>query len=141
MNNKELKEKILKVVSGIKLAGFATIKDGKPWVRYVMVISKDLDFYITCSLKSRKIDQIKKNNSVHITLGFDLANPGPYVQIPGKAEILTDKETKKSFWNDMLKTYFSGPEDPDYCVIKVKPEFIELCESHLPGGIQVYKFD
>ena len=140
MDKKELKEKIMEVTSGVKLAGLATVKDGKPWVRYVMVTNKDLMFYFTCALSSRKIEQIKKNNNVHLTLGFDMAKPGPYVQVPGVAEIFTDEETKKSFWNDMLKVYFSGPEDPDYCVVKVKPDFIEFWSSHLPGGKQVYEF-
>jgi general stress protein 26 len=48
-----------------------------------------------------------------------------YLQIQGRAEILTDEETKKAVWNDHLKNIFSGPDDPNYCVCKITPYRIE----------------
>jgi general stress protein 26 len=138
--SEELKEKILKIFDGKKLACLATIRKGKPWVRYVMVSGKELDLYFTSGISARKIDDIKNNNNVHLTFGFDQSNyTSPYVQVAGKAEIITDNNLKKEFWNDMLKTYFKGPDDPNYCVVKVKPELIELVEGHGADDIKVYK--
>lgn len=133
MDKALLKEKILKVFSGTKLASLATLKDGKPWVRYVMVNSKGLDLYVATGLTTRKVEEIKKDKNVHITMGFDQSNPySPYVQVAGKAEILTDENTKKEFWSDMLKAYFKGSDDPAYCVLKITPEIVEYWASMEP---------
>lgn len=128
MGNEELKAMILKVLSGVKLGSFATINEGKPWVRYVMVHTKDnLDMYFTTARPSRKIKQIEKNADCHITVGGDGSNfASPYVQIVGKAEVKTDIELKKEFWNDFLAQMFKGPEDPNYVIVKLKPELIEF---------------
>ncbi len=49
----------------------------------------------------------------------DFENPGPYLQIKGQAEILSDTATKKAIWYDHLERIFKGPEDPMYNVCKV----------------------
>ncbi|MFH1453131.1 MAG: pyridoxamine 5'-phosphate oxidase family protein [Armatimonadota bacterium] len=123
----ELKTKILSVLQNPTMTSFATVKDGKPWVRYVMLHTKDnLDMYFTTSKKSRKIAQINQNPNCHITAGgspTDFTNP--YLQIEGKAEILEDPSIKKEFWSDYLGKLFTGPEDPDYVIVHIKPEIIE----------------
>jgi len=140
MSEELLKEKILKVFEGKKLGCLATIREGKPWVRYVMVSSKGFDVYFTSGFSAKKIKDIENNNNVHITFGFEPSNyASPYVQVAGTAEVITDDNVKKEFWNDMLKVYFKGPDDPDYCVVKVKPDLIELVEGHGPDGIKIYK--
>jgi general stress protein 26 len=48
-----------------------------------------------------------------------------YLQIQGRAEIITDEETKKAVWNAHLENIFSGPDDPNYCVCKITPYRIE----------------
>jgi PhnB protein len=44
----------------------------------------------------------------------------------GTVEILTDMETKKDMWQEPLKEYWSGPEDPDYCVLRFSTERYNL---------------
>lgn len=76
--------------------------------------------------KRRKVAQIKKNNNIHITVGGDPKNwQVPYMNIQAEASVSTDLETKKKCWSDMLKQFFSGPEDPNYAVIKISPQVIE----------------
>jgi len=76
--------------------------------------------------QSRKVGQIKKNPEVHITTGVtEIEGAESYMQIQGRAEILTDDETKKSVWFDHLANIFSGPDDPNYCVCKITPYRIE----------------
>lgn len=127
MQKEELKNKIIKVIKEYPVGSVATIKDGKPWVRYMaMQIEDDLMFYTTAFVSSRKIGQIKKDNNVHVTFGADSKNwELPYINVEATAEILTDLETKKKCWRDMLSQFFKGPEDPNYVVVKIKPSFIE----------------
>lgn len=138
-NSKGLKDKILKVIEGSKLAALATIVNGKPWVRYVVSRNEGLTLYICTFWSSRKIAQIKKNPNVHITIGGSLEHmDAPYVQIAAKARIRGDSAIRRKLWLDFMKRYYSGVDDPQYVVIEAKPGLIEYMdsESHIP---QMYK--
>ena len=127
MNN--LKEKILAKMTELTLASFATItEDNKPWSRYIVVkADTNMDIWFATFNKSRKIKQIARNPEVHITLGVtEPQSAVSWLQIQGRAEILEDTETKKAVWYDMLEPIFSGPDDPNYVVCKVRPYRIEF---------------
>lgn len=127
MQKEDLKKRILDVIKQYPIGSVGTIKDGKPWVRYMaMQAEGDATLYTTSFASSRKITQIEKNNNVHIAFGADPKNwELPYVNVEGTATVLTDLETKKKYWCDMLAQFFKGPDDPNYCVIKVTPGLIE----------------
>ena len=133
----ELKERILQILQQPQMASLATITpDGKPWVRYVMTTASP-DMVIRCAtfISARKVSQIKKNPEVHLTCGVtDPRKMGPYLQIQGRATLSTDKAVRHSFWSDMLAGIFSGPDDPNYGVIEIKPYCIEYVSppSHKP---------
>ena len=125
----DLKQKIFDVARELQLVNFATItEDGRPWVRYVMgKADNDLVFRFCTHMGSRKISQIRNNANAHISLGVaDLESAQYWLQVQGTAEISTDSTERNSFWFDELKNYFSGPDDPDYCVIIIRPSRIEL---------------
>lgn len=126
----DLKERILAVIKTPQLMPLATVtEDGNPWVRYVMGFgADDLSIRFVTSLQTRKVAQIKSNPEVHLTCGASsssLQETERYLQISGKAEITTDETERNLYWNDNLKAYFSGPDDPAYCVVIVKPYRIE----------------
>ncbi|MCQ9206358.1 MAG: pyridoxamine 5'-phosphate oxidase family protein [Omnitrophica bacterium] len=140
MQNEELKKKILKVIKEYPVASMATIRDSKPWVRYMaMQLHEGVSLYSTSFAASRKIGQIKENNNVHAAFGADPKNwMLPYVNVEGTAEILTDPDTKKKCWHEMLAQFFKGPEDPNYVVIKITPRMMEYWE-HGAGAPEVYR--
>ena len=124
----ELKQKIFGKFNGPTLSTLATItEDGKPWARYVTPFAdENLTFWMATFINSRKVAQIKKNPEVHLTTGVsDPEKAESYLQIQGRAEILTDEETKKTLWFDHLAQIFSGPDDPNYCVCKITPYRVE----------------
>ena len=139
VSTKGLKKKILKVIKGSKLASLATVANGKPWVRYAVSRSEGLTLYICTFKDSRKVEQIKKNPNVHITIGGSMENmEAPYVQIAAYAKVRSDAGIRKKLWVPFMKKYYTGVDDPQYVVIEVKPEFVEYMgtESHTP---QIYK--
>lgn len=142
MEETELKQKILTVLKGPHLASLASIKDGQPWVRYVMTHgTDDLRLFVNTFAQSRKVAQIKANPNVHVILGADPKDmEHAYLNIVATAEVLDDDETKKTFWSDELKAYFSGPGDPNLVVLRIIPSVIELMS---PGKMQpdVYQVD
>jgi general stress protein 26 len=125
----DLKGRIYAAAKELQLINFATItEDGKPWVRYVMgKADDDLVFRFCTHVESRKVAQIRKNEKVHICLGVSaLETAQNWLQVEGTAEISTEKGERDSFWFDDLKNYFTGPDDPSYCVVIVRPSTIEF---------------
>jgi len=125
----DLKQRIIESAKELQLINFATITgDGKPWVRYVMgKADGGLVFRFCTRLESRKVSQIKKNPDVHISLGVtSLETAKHWLQVQGKAEVSLDRNERDSFWFDELNNYFSGPDDPSYCIVIVSPSRIEF---------------
>ena len=124
----ELHKKILEKMRELTLASFATTtRDGKPWVRYVVVkADENMNIWFATFKSSRKVDQISANPDVHLLLGVtDLPTAASWIQVQGRAEILEDAETKNAVWYNMLEPMFTGPDDPNYAVCKVTPQRIE----------------
>jgi len=125
----DLNERIYNAAKELQLINVATVTtEGKPWVRYVMgKADKDLVFRFCTHVESRKVPQIRKNPAVHISLGvLSLETAKNWLQVEGTAEVSTDKAERHSFWFDDLKNYFSGPDDPGYCIVIIKPSRIEI---------------
>ncbi len=126
----ELKERIEKGLRKLQLANLSTItQEGLPWTRYVMV-SGDADLTLRSAtlITARKVEQIRNNPEVHVTCG--VLNPmemSVYYQIQAQAEIVTDADEKSAFWNPSLEPIFSGPDDPNYAVVVIKPYRVEVC--------------
>lgn len=128
----DLKEKILKIIREPHLASLATVtEDGKPWVRFVAPTGdEELTLRFASFLNSRKVSQIRRNPEVHLTSGATgLESADSYLQIQGRAEIVTDESARKAYWKDELKRYFSGYDDPNYCIVLIRPYRIEYMEA------------
>ncbi len=124
----ELRQKIAEVLRGPQLASLATVtEDGKPWVRYVVVVADAaLALRFATYASSRKVAQIRLHPEVHLTCGVASLNDSkPYLQIQGRAKVTADERERKAFWSDMLAAYFKGPDDPEYVVVLVKPYRVE----------------
>lgn len=48
------------------------------------------------------------------------------ITLVGTMEILTDSGVKKEMWYGGLANHFSGPDDPNYCVLRFKTERYNL---------------
>lgn len=125
----DLKQRIFDAARQLQLINFATItEDGRPWVRYVVGKADDDLTFRFCTFKgSRKVAQIRKNPHVHICLGAkDLEATEHWIQVEGTAEVSNEKSEREAFWFDALKNYFTGPDDPNYCIVIIKPNRIEF---------------
>jgi general stress protein 26 len=133
----DLKQKILAKIDKPTLSALATLtEDGKPWVRYVTPrADKDLNLWLATFIGSRKVSQVRKNPEVHVTTGvIEPEKAESYLQIQGRAEILTDAESRNTVWGDFLQPIFSGPDDPNLCVCKITPYLIEYHTLNPPGS-------
>lgn len=131
----KLEHRIIEILRQPQLASFATVAgEGKPWVRYVVCLGQeDMTIRFATFANARKVAQIKVNPEVHLACG--VSNPvdmRPYLQIQGRAVFVTYKAERHGFWKDSLRSYFKGPDDPNYGVVVIKPSLIELCT---PGDL------
>ncbi len=131
-NKNDLKSRIISVIeSGAAYAAVATVGSGKkPYVRIMSLKNKGLELASATFTKSKKVSQIKSNNSVSISILKDHSKKmADYITIEASATICLDAKTKKEFWSEGLANYFKGPDDPNYCVLKFKPLSIEFNDA------------
>jgi general stress protein 26 len=80
-------------------------------------------FFFT-KLDSGKTHEVMRYDQVN--LAYADIKSQIYVSIAGRAEIVTDRELMKRYWNPMASAWFpQGLEDPDLAVIKVTAESAE----------------
>ena len=57
------------------------------------------------------------------------------ITLVGTIEVLTDVETKKEMWFEGMGYYFSGPEDPNFCVLQfVTRRYSLMLNEHDANG-------
>ena len=58
---------------------------------------------------------------------YSSEHPECNVTLVGTLEVITDDPSlKKEMWSDWMETYYSGPEDPVYCVLRFKTQRYSL---------------
>jgi general stress protein 26 len=127
-----LKDKILDVIGGVNISALATIQRDSlpvPRVRYLTTVGfPDMSMKTATHKSSIKMSHIKNNPKGCITTwnGKGLEDiDKPYVVMDTDIEVLDDEKSKHEFWNPMLGKFFSGPDDPEYVILNLKPYSIE----------------
>jgi general stress protein 26 len=81
---------------------------------------EDLLIYLTTNTSSAKISQIKANPAACVF--YCNFKEFHSLMLAGKLEIVDDSEMKKALWQDGWEIYYpSGPDDPDYTVLRLSP--------------------
>ncbi len=124
MNTKKTALKILKESS---VGTMATIQQNKPHTRYMTFFSDEFTLYTATSKQTQKVDELEGNPHTHILIGYDGEGFGDdFLEIEGTVTISDDESLKEKIWNEHMKPWFSGPEDPDLVILKVEPVTIRL---------------
>jgi general stress protein 26 len=124
MNTKKTALKILKESS---VGTMATIQQNKPHTRYMTFFSDEFTLYTATSKQTQKVDELEANPHTHILIGYDGEGFGDdFLEIEGTVTISDDESIKEKIWNEHMKPWFSGPEDPDLVILKVEPVTIRL---------------
>jgi general stress protein 26 len=84
--------------------------DGITWLTFCTSLSRD------------SVKRIKQCNRAGVCI-----NSGEYnITLVGTIEILTDPETKKDMWFELMQGQWSGYDDPEYCVLRFTTERYSL---------------
>jgi general stress protein 26 len=84
---------------------------------------KDLTVWFGTNPTSRKVAQIKNNNSV--TLYYRDKDDSGYVMIHGKAILVNDPNAKNKYWKASWKAFYQNKKE-SYLLIKVIPIWMEI---------------
>ncbi|WP_430787589.1 pyridoxamine 5'-phosphate oxidase family protein [Virgibacillus flavescens] len=127
MTQQETKASIEKILNNSMVGTMATVQKNKPHSRYMTFSHEALKLYTVTNKETHKTDEIKTNPYTHILLGYDGDGFGDdYVEYEGKVTINDSAELKKKMWNDHMKSWFDGPEDPNFIVLEIEPIQINL---------------
>jgi general stress protein 26 len=69
-------------------------------------------------LKSNKAKRIDKCNRGSVCIN----SPKYNITLVGRLEVLTESDIKNEMWQEPLGSIYSGPDDPEYCVIRFNTE-------------------
>lgn len=131
----ELKEKILSILQNQQTGVLATVRDHKPHSCFMMFFHQDLTLYVATDHLSRKVDDIKENNNVHVLIGNNGKSWGEeFIEVEADAYLEDSAQLKKQFWNDSLNKWLDGPEDPNYILLRLEPKNIYYIDK--AGTIQ-----
>jgi len=132
-----LKDKILQVIGGPHPAAIATVDQGMPAVRFMVLTGfPDLTLVGATGRPSRKVAQLRKNPNASISIWSGKEFTDPYVVIKAKGEVHEDMATKKKYWTPMMEQYFKTVDNPEYVVLIFVPSEIEYME---PAGQEIWK--
>jgi len=127
-------KKIMEIIrtEGI-IAQLATLDDEQPWVRPVSpIIEEDMTIWITTFCSSRKVAQIKQNPKICLSF-VEPPSGDRSVFVFGSAKIVADPKIKKRIWGicpfDLVQFFKEGPEDKEYCLLKIEINKIEWWDN------------
>ena len=93
-------------------------KEGFPTTSAISVSKAEgINWMTFCTgLDSNKAKRIKQCNRASVCF----ASIDHNITLVGTIEIITDLKTKEEMWYGGLENHFSGPDDPNYCVLRFK---------------------
>ena len=120
----------------------ATVRRDEPRVRIVHPTWEGETLWFATGLKSPKADQIRTNPIVDIQ--YQVAPPDfVHVMVRGRAELISDLATKRHAWDaidyDLTMFGTSGPDDPNFCPVRVTPTRVELSEMFGSRNKQIWR--
>lgn len=136
MNQSDLKEKIIKIISNHKTGVLSTVEGNKPHSRYMTFYQDDLTLLTPMKANTEKIAELEKNPYVSVLLGYELKGLNDsYVQITGTAKVSDSQALKQQYWDDSLQNWFAGPKDPNFVLLQIQPEIIRVLNNE-GGSVQ-----
>jgi general stress protein 26 len=113
---------------GNGMEGYATVtlidEDGYPSSTTMTISKADGIKWQTflSGLSSNPTKRITKCNKACVCLSSEKY----HISLVGTMEVLTDDESKKANWQTPMEEYWSGPEEPEYCVLRFTAERYNL---------------
>lgn len=125
-NTNKIREVSLSIINKSQFCSLSTINtDGYPENRMMQTLPVGQDFIIWLGTnpKTQKVAQIKNNPMVSVYYAED--SSGSYVNVQGKAEIITDIDIKNTYWKEGWEAFYPDKEK-DFVLIKITPVQLQM---------------
>lgn len=140
LQSEEALKKFQKLVNDIRVCMFITNNKDNNHTRPMATIDAEengtLWFYT--DIRSIKVEEVAADGSVHLTY----AHPGKesYLDVWGKAEVVTDRNIIKEKWSPIVKAWFpNGADDPNLAMLKVQPRDLYYWDAETGKMVQFLK--
>jgi general stress protein 26 len=126
-------ERVWDLAEKISIAMLANWDGSNPHSRpmHAHVAREENAFYFLADRTNHKTEDLAKYPTV--CLAFADTSASKYLSITGEATLSTDRAKIKELWSPWAKAWWSSPDDPNVCVLKVVPTQAEYWDT--PGKI------
>ncbi|MEG0471046.1 MAG: pyridoxamine 5'-phosphate oxidase family protein [Solibacillus sp.] len=115
-----VRDEILEVLNREKIGTMATVRNGKPYSRYMTFQHEDFVLYTVTSKHSEKVEELQINPYTHILYGYENNGFGDaYVEIEGKVTEFEDESIKNKL-AEIFSGIFIGTKD-EMLTLKIEP--------------------
>ncbi len=136
MDNRELEQTIIKVLDNNKFGSFGTIEAGnKPKVRYMAVYHEELNIYLATSRKTHKVEELQDNPHAFLLLGYEAGGGKDVLGIEATVAVTENEGLRSKVWSKELEQWFTGPDDPDYVILRLTPTRMEYAGKDKQHGV------
>ncbi|MCG7379282.1 MULTISPECIES: pyridoxamine 5'-phosphate oxidase family protein [Paenibacillus] len=125
MNRTELEQNIVKALENNPFCSFSTVENGKPKSRYMALFNDGMNIHLATNRRTHKVEELENNPNVSLLLGYESGGSKEVVEVEGTCEITKNEALREQVWNDELKAWFDGPQDPNYVILDITPTRIE----------------
>ncbi|KAF6560579.1 pyridoxamine 5'-phosphate oxidase family protein [Paenibacillus sp. EKM202P] len=125
LDRSQLEQAIVKALDNNKFCSLGTVEGGKPKVRYMALFNVGMNIHLATDRKTHKVEELKENPNAYLLLGYEVGGTKEVLEVEATVQVTADEGLRKQVWNDSLKKWFSGPDDPDYVILDVNPTRIE----------------
>jgi uncharacterized pyridoxamine 5'-phosphate oxidase family protein len=138
-NIEEVKKEVWAHFKDLQPVFLATIEGDIPRVRPVTLIHYDKRMWVTTDSGSTKVRQIKANQNIEFCLLLGVGENSGYVRCMGRAEIVTDSETRKLIADNtpFFQQFWKTTDDPGYTLLHIHAKEIEYVR---PGTLHAERF-
>jgi general stress protein 26 len=126
MEQEKVIEEIENILNISRVGVMSTISGERPNSRYMIFYNDGHTLYTKTAKNTLKVEEIEANPNTHVLLGYEETSNDSFLEIDGKVEIVEDQETLDWLWQNQDKSYFDSKSDPDFTVLRIKPESIKV---------------
>ncbi len=120
-----VREQILEILNKHHIGSMVTVKDNKPYARYMTFTNDDFTLFAVTEEDSSKVLDLEKNPYTHILYGYTLEDvDAPYLEIEGKVTEFKVDELKLKVTNFFRGLFKKG--ESDMITIQIEPTRIRL---------------
>ena len=97
----------------------------------------DIIWFLT-DVRSAKEDEVAASPDIGLVV-ID-ADDKAYLSITGRAQVVRDIATARRFWKETDAMWWSAPDDPNLCLLKVEPVTAELWDGPASAAVAAFEF-